>query len=198
MPRGRQRRPAADREPEHEDLFALLWEQAVPSTPIHWFEMPWRNPANAIRLAVALAAHTSRWTNDQSELVQFLLKSHTDDSAAYEQASLMRSLARSDEDALLTSAIALERALEMFLRWKANSDGGGLLYNDHLLAICEQLLNHGAALEVVEPIVRKWRQRDAIGIGVNDAEPEDAVTQRRLRAFETAWKAGLFKVAFCV
>lgn len=202
MPR-QSRRPPPDRrayDDDSLDLFDLLWEQQAPSTPANWFSTSWQNGENAIRLGLALASN-EKWTEEQSTLVQFLLHGHhkeATDGDAYWQASQLRTAARCDEEASSTSSTALVHTLEMFLRWKSKSDGGGALYNDHLMHICEDLLDHGGALEAIEPLVRKWRQRDVVGLGVDDPEPEDPTLQRRLRAFETAWKAGLFKIAFCV
>lgn len=199
MPPRRPRKPVHRPAPrEQDDLIALLLEQTVPSTPAAWFESPWKDGRNAIRLAVTLAEPIPATLHSPRAFLLICLDGEVMNSTAYWQASKFRNTIRADAFADPCSAVALERAMEMYMRWASRSDGGGLGYNMHLSSICEYMLEHGRQLEEIEPIVRKGRQRDFVGVAFDDPEPADEQMQRRLRAFETAWKAGLFKVAFCV
>lgn len=197
MPRKPRKTPPRPRPKDRADLITVLMEQTAPSTPEAWFEAPWKNGHNAIHLAIALAGET---TDRQHEVADFLSFEYQrlSPGSAYWHASRLREVALAEAGVSDASAMALARAAEMFLKWISNSDGGGLIYNHHLREICEYSLSRGETLEWLDGEVLLWRRRDALGCPPNTTMPQDAQTMRRLRAFETAWKAGLFRVAFCV
>lgn len=69
----------------------------------------------------------------------------------------------------------------------ANSDGGGHVYNAILGPI---------AASITEEDIITWRCADAIG--VHPSEPATPEIERRRRLFATAWRRGLFHLAYAI
>jgi hypothetical protein len=181
-----------------DDLFALLLEQAVPSTPDTWFEPPWKEGRNAIWLGrdlIEVFFEEQELPPTVEGILQFIVDSTLtiDTVDAYWTAQELKQVASESSH----HATTLVDVLDMIQKWTSRSDGGGWGYNGILKRICERFISNGGNIETIEPIVRRWRARDAIGL-IEQGEPADQTLQRRLRAFESAWVRGLYKVAYCI
>lgn len=182
-----------DADPDTSDLFALLLEQSVPSTPQGWFSVPWRNGFRAIWLAYQLDFGTGSYSLELRKRVYDCLinaeKSVRTETTQYYWAArgLIRELAQS-----VVFPEAMISALRMMQLYVSSSDGGGQGYNDHLLMLCERVMERGLSEHNVGRAVRHSRALDVVS-------DEDSPTyQRRLAAFYTAWDRGLYKLAYCV
>lgn len=212
-PRRRRRAIPRPHPEESDDLFTLLLEQAVPSTPDAWFKEPWKDGRNAAWLGARLieasfedelakvgsvemrASDTVKPIQAIISFVEDVVTRPRELSTAYWTAFDLKASAR----ALSNHAGILSAVLDMIQKWLAHSDGGGHVYNGTLQRICEKLLDDGSDLERLEQLVRRYRGRDAIGLTpADDIEPGDPTIKRRLHAFESAWLRGLFRVAYCV
>lgn len=198
MPRKRKRPEARPIVEDTDDLFTLLLEQAVPSTPEQWFVVPWTDGRNAFALGLKLicSIEHSEDTNKFITKIENLSKTKEMTSIYWEAQELKVEVLHSNEVKISEHLFYI---LEMIQKWASHSDGGGHVYNGILLRLCNKYINNGSDIATIEPTVRRWRSRDAIRISSDiDGEPQDIVIQRRLRAFESAWQRGLFKVAYCV
>lgn len=187
-----------------EELIELLSEQAAPSTPKEWFQTPWHDGMNAIALSNILANTVYSALSANSlveEILQFSAAEYheTGKVEAYWKAQELKESCPQEVAQFDYMFIAI---LNMIQKWASHSDGGGALYNTHLQGLCEKFLEGGGEVDMIEPVVRRWRARDAVGVSIldvaSDHEPKDANIQKRLRAFEQAWVRGLYKVAYCV
>jgi hypothetical protein len=182
-----------DADPDASDLFALLLEQSVPSTPQGWFSVPWRNGFHAVWLAYHLDLDLR---SDGRELRKSVFDCliGAENSARVETPKYYWS-ARKLIRALTQNMVfpeALISALRMMQLYVSSSDGGGHGYNEHLLSLCEKLLERGHTEETLARSVRQARAVDVVGAATSSEQ------QRRLAAFYTAWDRGLYKLAYCV
>ncbi len=194
------------RQDEAEDLVELLLEQAVPSTPEAWFRSAWKDGKNAIVLGTnigyklcneAPASESIDVVDDVLEFADTCFSMTKVD--AYWTAQELKTRCEVEVETFKYVPVAV---LNMIQKWASHSDGGGVLYNVHLQKLCEEFLMTGGEIATIEPLVCRWRARDAIGIAIadldGDHEPKDSLLQKRLRAFEQAWNRGLYKVAYCI
>jgi hypothetical protein len=195
----RRRKRRSDRTSEPTDTFdlrELLEEQAVPSTPEAWFEARWNIGLNAIRLGIDLVEETMTdpSTTEAITAIRKLIEGErifTD--ALYWPAQDMK-----DEFRALKDGEIVIGPLDMIQKLSARSDGGGEVYNQILLRMCNVFLASGGGADKIEPIVRRWRARDFVKLVPDQAEPGDPATQKRIRTFEHFWQKRLFRFAFCV
>jgi hypothetical protein len=149
-------------EPDKRDeMLAELWEL----TEIHdleaWFQDPWRDGRNAVRLCLALDAprrggSVAAWLEEMLPLDRGELTADH-----YHQADVYRyEVSRTDATRY---GVLLDAALAVYANWIAASDGGGHVPNVHLSAAVARLLNSGElGNEGVHETVGLWRARDAL------------------------------------
>lgn len=173
------------------ELAAVLYEHQLETNATGWFKMPWRNGWNAVEMA--------RWLSLISlagEIPAFLERvSRNRDSSApsYWRASeLILTMDHNRKAANYTYA-----ALRCYQVLASNSHGGGEVYNAILQRAFEKhsQIDTGIADQALGDVVMRYRMRDAILI---DSDRTGDSLDRYRRAFETAWRRGLYHAAYSI
>jgi hypothetical protein len=177
------------------ELAGVLSEYALDNTAYGWFRPPWRDGAHAVDLACSAAMTLSSasaypdMANAREVLSLTSSTTHMNSSLAYEQAGrLYNGLI---QPKINTDPIRfLATALRCFQLKIANSHGGGIAYNEILIAA---FLPIEPAL--VERLVLEYRCRDAIG---TTSHLQGDKHDRERSAFSIAWKRGLYFAAYSI
>mgnify|MGYP000098687104 CR=1 FL=1 len=169
------------------DALSLLAEDVRRQVPEEWFAAPWRDGRNAMALVEALLRRGGRRRRRLRSEVAASLKicgDHPEDYWTAEDA--MVELSRAHLSA--TDHILASMRLRMLQLLLSHSHGGGHGFSALLLRDWHRL--DLARVIDVEGLVRQHRCADALG-----PSPQAA---RVSAAFQQAWKAGLFRVAYAL
>lgn len=176
----KRRPPKEIDEPDMRELLAVLFESKADYNVAGWLSVPWRDGWNAARLALNIALGSSEFSRiaPMHNIVDLMWVEGTRNARAYaELEELLREIRWSAATPALRAAM---RCMQVVI---ANSDGGGHVEN----AILD-----GVVFGEHEQLMLDARRVDAVG---HDISP---VGERRRQAFITAWRKGLYKVAYAI
>jgi hypothetical protein len=165
----------------------LLDEHRLDRNADGWLTLPWRNGWCASELAFMVAHRITNHATPGLEPSPFnLLRKIIRARAAHREVYYVL------DEALLTirwtdATPAMRASMRCVQVLVANSDGGGHVYNAILGPI---------AASITEEDIITWRCADAIG--VHPSEPATPEIERRRRLFATAWRRGLFHLAYAI
>lgn len=162
------------------ELLAVLVESKADYNVAGWLSVPWRDGWNAARLALNITLGSSEYNRiaGMHNLVDLMWVEGTRSARAY--AELEEMLHEIRWSAATPALRAAMRCMQVVI---ANSDGGGHVEN----AILE-----GVVFGEHEQLMLDARRIDAVG---HDISP---VGERRRQAFLTAWRKGLYRVAYAI
>jgi len=173
------------------ELAGVLSEYALDNTAYGWFRPPWRDGRHAIDLACSVMTVLPPDADAYLESIAHWLTSEQNgnSSLAYERAGrlyngLIQPKINTDPVRFLAAAL---RCFQLKI---ANSHGGGVTYNEILIAA---FLPIEPAL--VERLVLEYRCRDAIG---TTSHLQGDKYDRERSAFSIAWKRGLYFAAYSI
>lgn len=168
------------------DLITLLDEHRGETSVKGWLSVPWRDGWHAARLALDIAAECGteefKRVKDTWEHLKEILRDDVRTLAVYARLDeILHTIRWSHATPALRAAA---RIMQVVI---AKSDGGGEVEN----AILEPIISG-----LDEPWMLYHRMCDALGI--RSATMLTPTLARRKKAFETAWKRGLFRVAYAL
>lgn len=167
-------------EPDMRELLAVLFESKADYNVTGWLSVPWRDGWNAARLALNITRTAREFERIEPVFayVDGIWISGARSPAAYnELQEILYTMPWSHASPPLRAAM---RCMQVVI---ANSDGGGHVEN----AILDNIVwgEH-------DELMLDARRIDAVG---HDISP---VGERRRQAFITAWRKGLYKVAYAI
>lgn len=185
--RKRSERPQLDE--DLTELAAVLAEHRLGNNAEGWFKLPWRDGWSAADLAfTAYRIHSPSTKTFDPKAVEFLSEviAHRTPSAPLYWA-LTEKLTGMSTDGDWRFLYTAYRCIQALI---SNSSGGGEVYNDLLRRAFRDLDD-----EQTERIVLHHRMHDALGV---PSTMDGGTMDRARRAFEIAWKRGLYHAAYSI
>lgn len=185
--KGPKRKPARERvDDDLADLITLLDEHRGETSVKGWLSVPWRDGWNAAHLALNIAGAVSQEEYERTratshELMDIMTSGNRTQSTYEALEDILRTIRWSSATPALRVAA---RIMQVVI---AKSDGGGHVEN----VILEPIVTSES-----EPWMLAHRAIDALGLNVLGTNTPEAV--RRKKAFDTAWKRGLYRVAYAL
>lgn len=169
-------------EPDMRELLAVLYESKADYNVAGWLSVPWRDGWNAAQLALNIARDSGATDFASVEGIWKLLRDYwmNNTRTARVYADLEELLHEIRWTTLTPALRSAARCMQLVI---ANSDGGGQVEN----VILEHIVTG-----LHEKLVTECRLVDAVG---HDISP---VGERRRQAFLTAWRNGLYRVAYAI
>lgn len=189
-------------DPDLVQLAQMLDEHRLEKNAKGWFELPWRDGENAVRLALEVYFKLSEEAHEiPTTLSNIAADLHNTSfgmrhTLAYEALEAYR-YTMPVSHFLSAPVRAALRCRQLKI---ANSHGGGHVYNE--------VLTLGLFETVTEESVIHWRAHDALMRNAYDFDDDGAsiITQtersqewqRAKKMFELAWKRGLYHAAYAI
>lgn len=180
------RRPRADTL----DVFALLAEDVEPHAPGGWFRLPWRDGRQAVGLVGDLLYREGHTISDR--VVRHVMDLVPGDPDLYWRCEELRDEVFDTGFASISLTTLLLMRLRMLQLLASNSHGGGHGYNTVLLRDWHRLAPEH--VDHAQQLVQHRRLLDALGVDGSLSN----VSPRRVQAFATAWRNGLFRAAYAL
>lgn len=179
-----QKRPRVEHALDDEliELSTLLYEHKLDSNAAGWLSIPWRNGWNAVSLAHDVAHDNEDGCPTGDECLGVLAPlgawiRHKDlSTTSYQDAGDI--LERGSMHKVMRAAYRCYQVLV------ARSDAGGEAYNELMRPAFEALEPANIADQILY-----WRRRDVLG---------HVFDERRMRAFDIAWRRGLYRAAYAL
>lgn len=176
-------------------LAEVLDEHRLDQNVEGWFTIPWRDGWRAVELGIAM---TLRYNKPQAEadiqiynfISDAIVRRNASPEAYWQSAEIIQ-LCNLIQDR--NTHAFLYASLRCFQVLSSNSSGGGEVYN-YLLKRALQTIS--VQIAGYEGLVMKYRCYDALGIDEKMAQ-HDFYT-KSVKAFEIAWKRGLFHAAYAI
>lgn len=174
-------------------LAEVLDEYRLSNSVENWFSIPWRDGWRAIELAFVLGQGCGL-TEVERFLRETIRRRSSQTEVYYESAELIQHCSTSFRSPSRYMYAAL-RCLQVLC---SNSSGGGEVYNIILRRAIDTHDEHeaGMTLDQVEAVVTKYRCFDALGL--DDSSIKSSLFAKSIKAFEIAWKRGLYNAAYAI
>lgn len=154
-----------------------------------WFSVPWRDGWNAVSLGHAAYflldyRAPSTVSSVAADLGLWLSERRTDAFAYWNIDDAIAEVGR--------ASLMLRAALRCMQIVIARSDGGGEVYNAILRPAFDSYTP-----EAIESVIEPIRCLDALGFGSPGATHPESY-ERRKKAFQIAWRRGLYRAAYAL
>lgn len=194
--KSKKRQPPKQRIDDDLTLLAeVLDEHRLDTNVDGWFTMPWRDGWRAVELGLAMAlCYNDIQAGVDLQVVDFIRNAVVNRNSSpelYWQSAEIIQLCNLIQDR--NTHAFLYASLRCFQVLSSNSSGGGEVYNYLLKRALNTTSEPWSSLE---DLVMKFRCYDALGLDEKMAKHD--FFAKSVKAFEIAWKRGLFHAAYAI